>query len=198
MDNKVNLTVVANNRKPLSVVGANLGTQYFKVSARASDPDYEKKKIEVEQAGNIPLILNRPVYRYRISGHDILSVMVGTDAAGATKVFLNKDMDGEVSIPVTPGIERIGNVTDDALKKCIRGDQNIIFSDPVKLAQQANVLNLDEKARLVALRDETNKLIAQIDSAVNDNNKKADTYRTELLNSAAEMNLDTTVTVVSE
>lgn len=184
MDN-VNLSVVANNRKPISLIGANLGTQYFKAGARASWPDFEKAEFEVRQGGNVDFILNRSPRRYRLTGHDVLSVNITTDAAGATKVILNKDDDNSaVSIPIVSGMDQIGKVTEDAIGKALRGDSNIIFSDPEKLATQLNMLNNDEKNRLVNLREQINKFIAQLDSAINENNKKCNEYKAQMVASS--------------
>lgn len=197
METKVT-KVIADNRKPISMIGANLGTQYFKAQARAAWPEFEKAKMEVENGGDISFIINRSPRRYRLTGHDVVSVMVGSDAAGATKIYLNKDSEGEVSIPVVAGMEKIGVVTDDAIGKALRGDTNIIFSDPKKLAQQLNVLNNDEKTRLVVLRDQLNKFISQLDSAIAENNKKADTYCSELLSSAPSNVPGASATIVVE
>ena len=59
MEIQVNPTVVANNRKPVSILGSFLGTQYYKPEARATWPDFERVKMNVEQAGNVDLIVNR-------------------------------------------------------------------------------------------------------------------------------------------
>ncbi len=186
MDTNVNLAIVAANRKPISIIGSALGTQFFKAEARASIPEFDKKKLLVEQNNNIDFVLNRTPRRYRLTGHDILSAVVKNDATGATKVILNEDTDAAVNIPVSPGMERIGVVTEDALGKALRGDTNIIFSDAKKLATQLNTYNNDEKTRLLRIRDEINKCIAQLDSAISENNKKAEQYVQEILTSTPE------------
>lgn len=180
---EVNANVVANNRKLLSIIGSNLGTQYFKAEARASWPNFEKSKIEIEQGGNVEFILNRTPRRYRLTGHDIVSTIVAQDPTGTAKVYINKDTDSEISIPIVPGAEKIGNVQDDALGKALRGDKSIFFSDAKKLAAQLNVYNNDEKTRLVALRQFIDKCITQIDSSIAENNKKADQILRELTES---------------
>lgn len=179
----VNLGVVADNRKSISLVGASLGTCFFKTEARAGILDFEQKSLNVKQGGNVQFCLNRTPQRYRVTDHEVLSVQVGTDAAGATKVFINKDTDGEVSIPIVPGMDKIGIVTDDALSKSLRGDGNIIFSDVRKLVQQVNTLNMDEKARLEAIRTEITRCIDGLDSTIAANKKKAQDYESEMLKS---------------
>lgn len=179
----VNLGVVADFRKSISLVGASLGTCFFKAEARAGIPDFEQKALQIKQGGNIQFMLNRTPNRYRVTDHEVLSAVIGSDAAGATKIFLNKDADDEVSIPVVPGMDKLGVVTEDALGKALRGDTNIIFSDVRKLVAQVNTLNMDEKSRLEAIRAEIDKCIAQIESTISANNKKAQDYETQLLKS---------------
>lgn len=186
MDTNINV-VVANNRKPISIMGANLGTQYFKAEARASILEFDKKKLEVEQGGNIDFILNRTPRRYRMTGHDVISVQVGTDGTGASKVYLNKgDEASEVSLPITGDLSKIGAVSDDAIGNALRGEKNIIFSDPKKLASLLNQYNQDEKTRLLNTITMLQKCVGQIDSAIAENNKKADNYMTEYQSSAPE------------
>lgn len=180
MNTNVNVQVVANNRKPLSIIGANLGTQYFTAEARSTWPDFEKDKLAVEQGGGIDLIINRAPRRYRIFGNDVTSVQIATDAIGATKVFLNKGEDSEVSLPITSDMSKVGVVTEDALGKALRGDKNMIFSDPKKLASQLNAYNADEKNRCLALISKLQKFVQQIDSSIAENNKKADQYISEM------------------
>lgn len=187
---KVNVAIVAANRKPISMIGSSLGTQFFQAEARASIPEFEKLKLTVEQNNNVDFCLNRTPRRYRMTGHDILGANVVEDAIGTTKVVLNQGLDSQVSIPVVAGMERIGIVTEDALGKALRvkpGEpNNYIFSDAKKLAMQLNQYNLDEKARLTKMVEVLTKCISQLDSAIAENNKKADQYQNEILQSTPE------------
>ena len=188
--NPINKTVIANNRTPLSIVGANLGRQYHKPEARATWPDFEKTELAVKQGNNVEIILNRAPRRYRMVGYDILSVMVNQDAVGATNVYLNKGEDGEVCIPVGAGMEQIGKVNDDAIGDALRGNENVIFADADKLSTKLNILNTAEKRRLTELRSNIDKFIQQIDSALSENDQKARTYIRELTESAPKNSID--------
>lgn len=179
----INLNVVSQNRKPISILGGNLGTQYFLAEARASWPEFAKAKMEIESNNNVDFILNRNPRRFRLTGHDILAVSLGTDAVGATKVFLNPGQEDEVCVPISSGMEQTGNLTEDKITRALRGEKGVIFSDPAKLATHLNQLNIDEKNRLIGIRDMLNKFISQIDSAIAENNKKADAYNRELVDS---------------
>lgn len=187
MEIQVNPTVVANNRKPVSILGSFLGTQYYKPEARATWPDFERVKMNVEQAGNVDLIVNRTPRRYRMTGHDILKVEIGQDPTGATNVYMNRGIEGsEVSVPVSPGMEQIGCVSDDAIGNALRGDGNIIFANPSKLAASLNVLNIAERKRCTDLIESLKKMVQQIDSAIAENTEKAKKYDREILDSTPE------------
>ncbi len=196
---KVNVAIVAANRKPISMIGSSLGTQFFQAEARASIPEFEKLKLTVEQNNNVDFCLNRTPRRYRMTGHDILGANVEEDAIGTTKVILNKGFDSQVSIPVVAGMERIGIVTEDALGKALRvkpGEpNNYIFSDAKKLATQLNQYNLDEKARLTRMIEVLTKCVSQLDSAIAENNKKADQYQNEIIQSTPETLPNTEIVV---
>lgn len=176
--------VIASNRKPISIVGSNLGGQYFNASAREAWPNYAEEKLNVEKGNNVELILNRSPRRYRMKGYDITSVIIAKDATGADKVFINKDEESEVSIPIAAGMEKVGFVTDDAIARALRGDKTMIFANAEKLAQQLNNYNMDEIHRLKAIIDRCNRMIQQIESSVAENNKKVNDYKRELLSSS--------------
>ena len=170
---KVNVTVEA-YRPDLRIIGGTLGTQFFKPEARAAILDFDKRKLEVERNGNVDLILNRTPRRFRVVGHDILGAQFVNEPLGegfVPKVILNKDTEDEVSISLSADGKTFSNVTEDALNKALTGEgKNIIFSDAKKLVEKINVLNYDEKERLVKVREEINKAIAQVESAINENN----------------------------
>lgn len=198
MANVINMSLIAQNRKRISLVGATLGTQYFKAEARSCDNNFEEKAQQVKAGGNVDFILNRVPRRFRMTGHEILSTEIVSDAVGATKVVLNShDENASVSIPVGVNMEKIGIVTDDAIGKALKGDKNTFFADPEKLCTLVNQYNYDERARLVAVREFADKAIQQIDSAIQENLKKKDTYKQECINSTPEI-IPTSSTVESE
>lgn len=193
---KANLNKVAEScRSDLRIIGGTLGTQFFKPEARAAILDFEKRKIEVERNGNVDLILNRTPRRFRVVGHDILSVQLVNGALGDAKVVLNKDTEDEVSVSIDTDGKTFSNVTEDALNKALTGDKNIIFADAKKLIAQVNVLNYDEKERLIKVREEINKSIAQVESAINENNKKEKEYYDQLTKGSSPEDAETPVVI---
>lgn len=194
---KVNVTVEA-YRPDLRIIGGTLGTQFFKPEARAAILDFDKRKLEVERNGNVDLILNRTPRRFRVVGHDILGAQFVNEPLGdgyVPKVILNKDTEDEVSISLSADGKTFSNVTEDALNKALTGDTNVIFSDAKKLVEKINTLNYDEKERLVKVREEINKAIAQVESAINENNKKAKEYYDQLLKGGNPEDTETPVVI---
>lgn len=183
MDTNLNMQVLAANRKPISIIGSTLGTAFFQSEARTCDSNFDKKKLLVEQSGNVDMILNRAPRRYRMTDHDIVSVKYDTDAVGSPKVILNEGFDCEVSLPITADLSSVGIVTSDALKKALSGDKSVIFSNAKKLANQLNQLNRDELTRLDNVITDLQKARQSIVQAIQDNDKKANKYEQEILDS---------------
>lgn len=196
MATEVNAAVLAANRKPISIIGSTLGTQYFLAQARTCDVDFEKKKLFVTQNGDIDLILNRVPRRYRMTGHDIISVSYGQDVVGSPKVIINKDEECEVSLPVSVDLNAVGAVTDDALKKALSGDKNIIFSNAAKLCNQLEQLNNDEITRVDAVMETLKRYRQAIVQANVENRKKAEQYEREMVESTPK-NFSAEVTVLN-
>lgn len=184
MNVEVNMAVVANNRKPISMIGSNLGGKIFKASAREAWPNFDDEKNTVDSNDNVEIILNRSPRRYRMLDVDILSVAIHKDATGTNKVFFNENTDTEFAIPVTSGMERFGIVTDNAISEALRGDKSKIFADPQKLAGVLNTFNRDERTRLVNLKAKIDKMIQQIDTTISENEQKTNMYERELRDSA--------------
>ena len=184
-ENKTKVNVSIDPYRPdARIIGGTLGTQFWKPEARAAILDFDKRKIEVERNGNVELILNRTPRRFRVVGHDILGVQFVNEPLGdgfVPKVILNKDTENEVSISLSTDGKTFSSVTEDALNKALTGDTNVIFADAKKLADKVNSLNYDEKDRLIKIREEINKAISQIDSAITENNNKVKTYYDQLV-----------------
>lgn len=201
MNVEVNMSVVASNRKPISMIGANLGGKIFKPSAREAWANFDNEKKEIEANDNTELILNRSPRRYRMNDINILSVGIHKDATGTNKVFFNEGTDTEFAIPVAAGMERFGVVTDSAIADALRGDTSKIFADPRKLTTVLNTFNRDERTRLVNLKSKIEKMIQQLDTVISDNDSKVQTYERELREStpvidpAATRNVGTTIIV---
>lgn len=149
----VKASVVANNRKSLSIVGKNFGCQYYRPEARQNAVNFDEKKRKIEQDGNVELTTNRATKRYLVKGYDVVSIQLGNDITGSPVVFINKDdQASEVAMPISPDLSKVGQVTEDAVSKALRGDKNIIFSDVEKLVSSVMLQTRLKSAVLRSLR----------------------------------------------
>lgn len=198
MESQVKATVVANNRKSLSIVGANFGCQYYRPEARQNATNFDEVKRNVEQAGNIDLITNRATKRYLVKGFDVTSIQLGTDISGSPVVYINKgDQASEVAMAISSDLSKVGRVTEDAVNKALRGEQGIIFSDVEKLVKQCNIANQAEIERIEKLKADLDKEAQSLQSAIANNLEKYKKYIREMNESNPETS-HVTVTVTED
>ena len=122
-----------------------------------------------------------------------MSIQLGNDITGSPVVFINKDdQASEVAMPISPDLSKVGQVTEDAVSKALRGDKSIIFSDVEKLVMQCNAANQAEISRIEELMANLNKEVQSLQNAIAGNIKKLDDYNHEM---AASTNAANGVTV---
>ncbi|QOR57694.1 hypothetical protein [uncultured phage cr130_1] len=176
-------TTVANNRTPLSMIGSNLGKQFFQIEVRDCWPNFEAEKNAIQMENNQKLILNRSPRRYCIKAKDITSVAIGTDVTGDPVVFINPNNDGsaDVTLPVTNDMVSYGVVTAEAVKEALKGGPSTkAFVDPKKLESYLNEVNNKELSYIRALKEALNRMEQSIISTINDNTKKANDYMDQI------------------
>ncbi len=186
-------TTVANNRTPISMIGSNLGKQFFQVEVRDCWPNFEAEKNAVQMENNQKLILNRSPHRYCIKSKDILSIALGTDVTDNPVVFINPNNDGsaDVTLPVTNDMISYGVVTAEAVKEALKGGPSTkAFVDPEKLKGYLNEANERELAYIRALKDSLNRMEQAIVSTINDNAKKATDYMAQLNKGTADVQIN--------
>lgn len=191
-ETNVKVTVIQNNRGALSKIGENFGCQFYRPEARQNVLDFDKKKMEIERDGNIGLTTNRSTKRFRVIGNDVQSMSLGQDIAGAPVVYINKGLNSEVVLPISPDLSKVGKVTEDAVSKALRGDKTVIFSDVEALVKTANIANQSELAKIDDLIASLQKEKQSIISAIEENNKKCEVYLRELSDSNP-VNVEVTV-----
>lgn len=171
-------TTVSNNRTPLSIMGSNLGKQFFQVDVRDSWPNFEAEKSKIQMENNQRLILNRSPRRYLIKAKDIVGLCVSKDISGDAVLCINPhdDGDADVKLPITNDMVSYGIVTQEAVKEALKGTSTKVFSDPKKLCAFLNELNNKELVYLRELKESINKMEQGIISTIADNNKKSSDY----------------------
>lgn len=178
--NEINLNLaIANNRRPLSLVGSTLGAQYAKPEAVSCLPDYDKKIAEAKTSGDLQLVLNRPPRKLRIRTEDIVSAEITADLDGTIVVIINKDKESELRIPVSADMTKAGIVTDDAVRKALKGEKNLFFNDVKKLTSLLNNLNQNELNRIDSVIADLQLAKKRIESAIAESSKKAEQYEQE-------------------
>lgn len=194
----VKASVVANNRKSLSIVGQNFGCQYYRPEARQNAVNFDEKKRKIEQDGNVELTTNRATKRYLVKGYDVVSIQLGNDITGSPVVFINKDdQASEVAMPISPDLSKVGQVTEDSVSKALRGEKNIIFSDVEKLVKQCNAANQAEISRIEELKANLDKELQSLQNAIAGNIKKLDDYNHEM-NASTNAASGVTVTITED
>ena len=171
-------TTVSNNRTPLSVIGSNLGKQFFQVNVRDSWPNFDQEKSKIQMENNQKLILNRSPRRYLLKATDIVGICIGKDISGDAVLRINPhdDGDADVTLPITNDMVSYGIVTQEAVKEALKGTSTKVFSDPKKLCSFLNELNNKELTYLRELKEALNKMEQGIISTIADNNKKSADY----------------------
>lgn len=180
---EVNFNVVAQNRAPISTMGSMLGKKYFQAETRVYDPDYKKVIAEAAKNGNGQLTLNRTPNRYCITSTDILNVSIEPGlVTGTTVLQINRREDGtaDITIPVDQNMAKYSEVTREAIREALNGDKSKIFANPEKLAAVLNELNNIEIQNLEAVKAICDKAIQQCRSAISANDKKVQTYISEI------------------
>nr|DAU12170.1 MAG TPA: hypothetical protein [Caudoviricetes sp.] len=181
---KININALANNRKPLSNMGALFGCQYFKAELREHDTNFTKRELQTKQNGNIDLMPNRTIHRYRMTDFDVVSINFVTNPDGSNSVIFNMGTDDEVVLPVDSNMTQVGEVNENALKESLRGDnKNVIFANPENLAAMLNRMNQAEINRAESLIKELETAIKQARRAMDENQKKVETYMSQMVNS---------------
>ena len=141
---------------------------------------------------------NRATKRYLVKGYDVVSIQLGNDITGSPVVFINKDdQASEVAMPISPDLSKVGQVTEDAVSKALRGDKNIIFSDVEKLVKQCNAANQAEISRIEELKANLDKELQSLQNAIAGNIKKLDDYNHEM-NASTNAASGVTVTITED
>lgn len=189
MATTINVTVqnaLSGNRNPISIMGANLGKQFFTTEVRDCWPNFEKEKNTIQMNDEKTLITNRSPRRYRINAKDIVGIIIDTDINNNPVIKINPHKDGlaDAVIPISSEMKEYGVVSEDTVKEALKvgenGQSNHAFKDPKKLIQFLNALNQGELDCIKALREKLCKMEQSITSAINDNQKKVNDYMDQI------------------
>ena len=187
---------LSGNRNPISLMGANLGKQFFTTEVRDCWPNFEKEKNSIQMNEQKTLITNRSPRRYRINAKDIYGIILDTDINNNPVIKINPHKDGlaDATIPISSDMKDYGVVTEYAVIDVFyyaydpNSTVSHAFKDPQKLIQFMNVLNQSEYDSIQTLIDALCKMQQSIKSAMADNTKKVNDYLDQL-NSRVDINI---------
>lgn len=178
----VDMQIVEKFRKPISMLGANLGCAYFTIGARETWPNFDQKKLENEQSNSLDFMLNRSPRRFEVRDHAIVAQAIETSADGTTKVVFNPGTDDEAKAALVSGMTGFGQATEDAIADALHGKERI-FVDGIKLAKKANDYNQSELDRVNAFLKILTAQRDAIESTMRANEKKIADYNRTIVDS---------------
>ena len=173
-------SIVTGNTQLISKVGANVGTQIFKVETRMAwqggQEGFEKDKRAVETGEKKGFILNRSPKRLLAKNILIAGVCLVKDVDDEICIAINPKDDGtaDMMLPINQNtLDVMGKTTFDAIKEAIRGEKDHFFLDGKTLAKIINDQMKKEIQYLEELKENINKMINTMKGDIALNDKKA-------------------------
>ena len=188
--------VVIGNTQLISKVGANVGTQIFKVEVRSAwqgnIEGFEKDKRAIETGEKKGFILNRSPRRLIAKNILIAGVCLVNDMDGDVCIAINPKDDGtaEMLLPINENtLEIMGKTTADAIAEAVKGEKDHFFLDGKVLVSVINAAMKKEIQYLEDLKESINKMVTTLKGDISLNEKKAQEVADAWNNSALPVNV---------
>lgn len=156
-----------------------VGAQFYTVNVdnpKDSVDEWQQRKNIVGANPKSPeLFINRPPQVVKLRTENVLSQEFAIDQFGNNCVVFNRGMKSEATAAIVAGESEFGQATDEAVNEAIHG-QNRIFADGLKTLTMANAANSAELTRWKQIRDMAQKYIDSIQSTIQDNVMKVESY----------------------
>lgn len=182
---------ISKNCQMISQFGSRLGQQFYKAEGRevwqGGKEGFEKDKASIANGENQSFILNRSPRKFLVKSHRIVGTQIVKDeVTGEIVVLVNPDGKGgyDLCLPITNDLIRTGIVTQEAVAKALKGDDNSFFLNVDSLAKILNHANDCEVRNLTEIRDRIDKMIQNIKAGIAENKQKADAASKEWTDSA--------------
>ena len=187
---------ISDNRQAIGQIGAQLGANFYKpegteVWAGGRD-GFEKDRDAIAKGDITGFILNRSPRKFRLKSYRITGTKIAKDPiTGDVVILINPDDKGnyDLSLPVTNDMIRTGDVSQEAVARALKGDEDAFFLNADQLAKILNRTNDAEVRSLTRLRESIDKMIQNIKSAIADNTQKAQAASNEWVKSAIKPDL---------
>jgi len=191
-------TVVTGNTQLISKIGANVGTQIFKVDVRLAWPcankaDFEAEKRKYETGEKKGFILNRSPRRLLAKNILIAGVCLVKDVDDDVCIAINPHDDGtaDMMLPINEHtLDVLGKTTAEAISEAIKGEKDHFFLDGKALVAVLNGAMKKEIQYLEDMIENCKKMVTTLKGDINMNEQKAQQAADAWNNSALPVQVD--------
>lgn len=187
---------ISKNCQMISQFGSRLGTQFYKAEGRevwqGGKEGFESDKKAIANGESQAFILNRSPRKFLAKSHRIVGTQIVKDElTGEVVILINPDGKGgyDLCLPITNDLVRVGVVTQEAVAKALKGEDNSFFLNADNLVKILNHANEAEVRNLTELRNRLDKMIQNIQSGIAENKQKAEMANKEWTDSAVQPDL---------
>jgi hypothetical protein len=190
--------IVTGNTQLISKVGANVGTQIFKVDVRLAWPCVNKNEFEAEKkkydtGEKKGFILNRSPRRLIAKNILIAGVCLVKDVDDDVCIAINPHDDGtaDMILPINEHtLDVMGKTTADAVSEAIKGEKDHFFLDGKVLVAIINAAMKKEIQYLEEHIEVCKKMVATLKGDISMNEKKAQDVADAWNNSPLPVNVE--------
>lgn len=175
-------TVLADNRRAASLVGALIGKAYAKVESRdcwqGGKEGFENDKAKATAPGAAGLITNRSPRKFMLKIQDILGAQMYvqplTKQVGVVVNLNNSDGSYDMFFPLDGSNPTVTEKPmAEAISDALKGEGQNFFLEPSKVVAVVNEGNRAEVKNIDTLISALNKMKQNIITTINENEKKA-------------------------
>jgi len=193
-NNQIDLNIenkISKNCQMISQFGARLGTQFYKPECRdiwqGGKEGFENDKKAIANGESQGFILNRSPRKLVVKSHRIIGTQIVKDElTNEVVILVNPDGKGgyDLSLPITNDLVRSGVVTQEAIARALKGEEDAFFLNAESLTKYLNHANEAEVRNLTELRNRIDKMIQNIQACIAENKQKAESANKEWVDSA--------------
>lgn len=187
---------ISKNCQMISQFGSRLGTQFYKAEGRevwqGGKEGFENDKKAIANGESQAFILNRSPRKFLAKSHRIVATQIVKDElTNEVVILVNPDGKGgyDLCLPITNDLVKVGVVTQEAVAKALKGDDNSFFMNADNLVKILNHANEAEVRNLTELRSRIDKMIQNIQAGIAENKQKAESANKEWTDSAVSPDL---------
>lgn len=197
--NQIDLNIeskISKNCQMISQFGSRLGTQFYKPECRdvwqGGKEGFENDKKAIANGDSQGFILNRSPRKLLVKSHRIICTQIVKDElTQEVCILVNPDGKGgaDLTLPITNDLIKAGVVTQEAIARALKGEEDAFFLNAESLTMYLNRANEAEVRNLTALRESIDRMIQNIKAGIAENKQKAESANKEWVDSAVKPDL---------